>query len=279
MITVNIRKGENNTMFDITKIGKKIKAARTEKNLTQMDLADAMGISYQAVSNWERGNSMPDISKIPELCQILEISMEDLIGNESTTDTVKKIISNDDADISLEELAQVAPIVSPKKIEHVFEEKKDSQDKIDIEALIALAPFLDDEYLDQLADKVAMNNFSQLAGLAPFLEDETLSRIALCYEGPIDSLVSIAPFLEEETLSELVLRYEGSIEDIVSLAPFLEEDCLDALVDKYLASENCDLHKLVSLCPFLDTLTVRKIADYCMKQKAYDYLTQIAPFM
>lgn len=279
MITVTIKKGENYTMFDMTKIGKKIKSARTEKNMTQMDLADAMGISYQAVSNWERGNSMPDISKLPELCQILEISMDDLIGNEPTSKTVQKIISNDDAEISFEELAQVAPIIPPKKMEEVFEEQKDAQNKIDIKALVALAPFLDEEYLDQLADKVAMEHFSQLAGLAPFLEDETLSRIALCYEGPIDNLSGIAPFLEEETLSELALRYEGSIEDLVSLAPFLEEDCLDALVEKHLASENCDLHRLVGLCPFLDTLTVRKIADYCMSHKAYDSLSHIAPFM
>ena len=37
-------------MFDTTKIGKKIKTARNEKNMTQMDLADAMGISYEAVA-------------------------------------------------------------------------------------------------------------------------------------------------------------------------------------------------------------------------------------
>ena len=44
-------------MFDTVKIGKKIKQARLNRNLTQMKLADAMGVSYQAVSNWERGVS------------------------------------------------------------------------------------------------------------------------------------------------------------------------------------------------------------------------------
>ena len=38
--------------------------------MTQMELADRMGISFQVVSNWERGNSMPDISKLPELAEI-----------------------------------------------------------------------------------------------------------------------------------------------------------------------------------------------------------------
>ena len=54
-----------NIMFDMQKIGKKISELRKRKNITQMELADQMGISFQAVSNWERGNSMPDISKLP----------------------------------------------------------------------------------------------------------------------------------------------------------------------------------------------------------------------
>lgn len=63
-------------MFDTMKIAKKIREARIAKNLTQMNLADAMGVRYQAVSNWERGNSMPDISKLEDLCQVLDIRVE-----------------------------------------------------------------------------------------------------------------------------------------------------------------------------------------------------------
>lgn len=44
-------------MFDTMKVSKRIKEARMSKNMTQMNLADAMGVSYQAVSNWERGVS------------------------------------------------------------------------------------------------------------------------------------------------------------------------------------------------------------------------------
>lgn len=44
-------------MFDTNKIAANIKKARTKLNMTQMNLADEMGVSYQAVSNWERGVS------------------------------------------------------------------------------------------------------------------------------------------------------------------------------------------------------------------------------
>ena len=44
-------------MFDTIMIGKRISEFRKRKNLTQTELADAMGVSFQAVSNWERGVS------------------------------------------------------------------------------------------------------------------------------------------------------------------------------------------------------------------------------
>ena len=45
-------------MFDTKIIGKKIAALRKAKDMTQMELADQMFVSYQAVSNWERGNKI-----------------------------------------------------------------------------------------------------------------------------------------------------------------------------------------------------------------------------
>lgn len=44
-------------MFDTMMVAKRIRQARIERNMTQTNLADAMGVSYQTVSNWERGVS------------------------------------------------------------------------------------------------------------------------------------------------------------------------------------------------------------------------------
>ena len=59
--------------FNMDQIGRKISNLRREQNMTQMELADKLGISFQAVSNWERGNTMPDISKLPELAEIFHV--------------------------------------------------------------------------------------------------------------------------------------------------------------------------------------------------------------
>ena len=50
-------KGTVNQMFNMSQIGINISKMRKSKGLTQMELADKLGISFQAVSNWERGVS------------------------------------------------------------------------------------------------------------------------------------------------------------------------------------------------------------------------------
>jgi|GEM_PF-1274940 len=64
-------------------IAEKIKSARMEKGLTQKDLGEALCISDKAVSKWERGVAMPDITTIPELCRVLAIEANELFAEDS----------------------------------------------------------------------------------------------------------------------------------------------------------------------------------------------------
>ena len=69
-------------MFSMIETGRRIGRLRKNNNMTQMELADLMGVSYQAVSCWERGVSMPDISKLPELAKIFNVKIDDLFNQE-----------------------------------------------------------------------------------------------------------------------------------------------------------------------------------------------------
>ena len=68
--------------MDQIKIGKFVAACRKEKNLTQMQLSEILGITDKAISKWERGISMPDSSIMLELCDILCISVNELLSGE-----------------------------------------------------------------------------------------------------------------------------------------------------------------------------------------------------
>ena len=63
-------------------IGKFIAERRKKVNLTQMQLAEKLGITDKAISKWERGVSMPDTSIMLELCDILGISVNELLRGE-----------------------------------------------------------------------------------------------------------------------------------------------------------------------------------------------------
>ena len=64
------------------KIGRFIAGCRKEADLTQMQLAEKLGITDKAVSKWERGVAMPDTSIMLELCDILCISVNELLSGE-----------------------------------------------------------------------------------------------------------------------------------------------------------------------------------------------------
>lgn len=64
------------------KIGRFIAETRKKKKLTQSELAEKLGVTDRSVSNWENGKNMPDLSLFKPLCDILEISINELMSGE-----------------------------------------------------------------------------------------------------------------------------------------------------------------------------------------------------
>ena len=78
------------------KIGKFISEKRKEKGITQSELAEKLYITDRAISKWENGVCMPDVGTIPELCKILNITINDLFSGEvvNMKDNEKKLEEN-----------------------------------------------------------------------------------------------------------------------------------------------------------------------------------------
>ena len=68
--------------MDQEKIGKFILELRKDKKMTQQELADKIGVTDRAISKWENGRCMPDISLMKPLCEILDITLNELISGE-----------------------------------------------------------------------------------------------------------------------------------------------------------------------------------------------------
>lgn len=79
---------------DFMSIGTTIKRLRREKDITQEQLAEYLGITSRAVSQWECDRTSPDISQIPALCHIFDISSDTLLGIdiEKTNEQIQKCL-------------------------------------------------------------------------------------------------------------------------------------------------------------------------------------------
>ena len=60
-------------------MGKKIKAMRIKRGLTQKQLAELLGVKQQNVSDWERGERSPSVKNLKKLAQILNCQIDDLV--------------------------------------------------------------------------------------------------------------------------------------------------------------------------------------------------------
>ena len=138
--------------MDQEKIGKFIQEKRKEQKLTQSDLAERLNITDRAISKWENGNCLPDAGTMPELCKILNISINDLFSGE--------IVDMKDNEKKLEEnLLEMAKL----------KEEKDKQ-------LLAL------EYVIGFTASIT---FMILIFIASYVEMETWLRILLIVAGSI----------------------------------------------------------------------------------------------
>ncbi len=86
------------------KIGKFIADCRREKNLTQQELADKLGLNNKTISRWENGHYMPDISLFKQLCEILDINVTELLNGER----LNKIIGKEKMNIAVDNIVNMS---------------------------------------------------------------------------------------------------------------------------------------------------------------------------
>ena len=166
-------------MFDMQRVGIKIADLRRSHNMTQTELADKMSVSYQAVSNWERGNSMPDISKLPLLAQVFEISIDEIL--EERSDLVEAAINNDmegylekNEDIGTE-IKNAVPILKPEQLETIVE-KTEKKELLNIPELLSYMSASD--VYELAAEKISKGEAVGIEYLAR-MSAEDVNRLAI----------------------------------------------------------------------------------------------------
>ena len=245
-----------NRMFNMTKIGKKLCSLRKEHNMTQVELADQLGISYQAVSNWERGNSMPDISKLPELAAIFDISVGELIGNNELVECIAK------NEISEEELDNTLPLLKPSQVETIIRESDLLSSQRHQVHISALLPYLNEEDVQKLAFK-ALEEGQSIKKYLPFMNEEDVMALADEAFEKGESIKAFLPFIGKDHIRRLADKTLEKGESVKAFLPFLDQADVSRFAAKTLEMGS----SINAFLPFMNNHDIRILAFQTDEEK------------
>ena len=150
-------------------LGKRIAMLRRQKGLKQDTLAEVLGVSPQAVSKWEYDQTCPDISLLPKLAELLEVSVDELLSGKK---------------MELEQTAKVLPPEERKDIkEMMLRIVVDSADGDRVRVNLPMA-------LVQVAMEMGME-MPQVSGNAALKNIDLSQILAMVQQGAIGNLVEV----------------------------------------------------------------------------------------
>ena len=272
-------------MINAQRTGAYISQLRKAKDWTQLELAEKLHVTHQAVSQWEKGASFPDVALLPQLARLLGVSVDALLNGEPSASArritrgamveefahgnpgeVARMVQTDPDGLDL--MLETAPLVRPSQVEAVVANLGGYD--FTLEQAVGLAPFVSQEVLQALLERVSAADLDLevLTKLAPFIGSEQLDRLARqVATGPLapEPVISLAPFLSGAMLKDMVFRsleagHALKPEQVESLAPFLDQESLETLIERE-QREAVPLDHVVSLAPFVGEALLDRLLD------------------
>ena len=235
--------------MDVVRMGVFLKQQRTQMKLTQNEVAQQIGISPQAISKWERGENLPDVTYFPDIAKIYNIRIETLIsaGASPAPDEEEPFNFND---LSI-------PLFDTGVFENIIKNLETSDTIARLQMPLDFFPYLGTVqkstfitaflqkpdyalFLDELLPYVTTSNKSQILGFV--LDDENYSL-----------LESLILFLNNE-MKQVVLNkllHTASYDLIEDFLPFFNKRHRSSIIDFFIA-ENIEKLIIENFLPFFD---------------------------
>ena len=214
--------------LNVIKVGEFLKESRKSKRLTQSDVANRLGISAQAISKWERGENLPDVTFFPDISKIYNVSIEEILN--AGEDKVNSAKSGREG--ALERVDETEDFRSQvSKIQQLMDNGL-------FKSILARFKELDDiQYLDVPLDFLAFLNATQKSELIEVLLDiqqyEIVLEDILPYTSSVHRMNIFRKILEKqdyEQLEPLAVYMSKNIKTEV-LSILLENEVYDVIED------------------------------------------------
>lgn len=288
-------------MIDSHITGAYIARLRKERDWTQLELADRLHVTHQAVSRWETGDSFPDLVTLAQLAQLFGIHMEALLDGEqaitaaeTTRDQVLEELKEGHVErvaalakatpTGMQTVIEVGPLTRPSMMTRIVEKMADYH--FTLEQAIDLGPFISRELMDTIIAGLDEKISAQaLIDLAPFMSRPGLGQRAEQLDlGAMDfaMLEALAPFIDRsitDRLASALAEGKISLDQLVSLAPFISRAVVGQLVER-LAEDELSIEQVVSLAPFVERPRVAELIKRVQPEHIHAQdLESLAPFM
>ena len=170
-------------MFDTKKFGGFLSRLRKNADMTQVELADRLNLTRQAVSRYEHGDSFPDVSILVLIADIFHISLDELISSGEPTRGESIILENaavgNDSVVadSIEDIVNLAPFLKPSLLTRLSSGL--AKQGIDISNIVALAEYLNDDSVIAMMENAKFEGISLelLEKLMPLLDAGSRGKI------------------------------------------------------------------------------------------------------
>ena len=182
-------------MFDIKKFGGYLSRLRKSADMTQMELADRLNLTRQAVSRYEQGDSFPDVSILVTIADIFHVTLDELISSGDPTRgeavILEKTAQGREAEAPgpehMEDVLNLAPYLKPSILSRLSAGL--AKQGIDISGIVALAEYLNDDGTAAMLENARFEKVSPmlLEKLMPLLNERSKYTIfQKIFEGELD---------------------------------------------------------------------------------------------
>lgn len=194
-------------LFSTQKFGGYIALLRKKADMTPSELADKLGVTGAAVSNYESGESFPDVTVLSSIADIFGISVSELIAAGEPTDGESKVLGDlaqgkETLADSMDDVMNLAPLLRPSTLEKIS--SKLSEHGVDISKVVELSQYLNDS---GTAEMIKNATFESLDGTAendlmkhliPLLDEKSKTALfGKIIEGELDwrNLEMMMPYI------------------------------------------------------------------------------------
>ncbi|MCL2752530.1 MAG: helix-turn-helix transcriptional regulator [Defluviitaleaceae bacterium] len=240
--------------MDIGGVGNFLKTSRKELGFTQGHVAEALGISAQAVSKWERGENMPDVAFLPDLSRILQVSIDEILSAGKAED------ANIEGEIDFNSL------IDNKLFDKVLTQMGKLKQMQDLDISLDFFVYLNNTQKSELIKIIlSIDDYGMvLDELLPYASNVHKAVVIehILHRRDYDLLEGIITHLSNDmkTAALQKLLGEGRFDTIEDIMPAFNRKHRDIMAEHFAALTNPDEIEIIeNFIPFFDKNQIKKI--------------------